>query len=103
MKFTAALFAVGLTTVAAMGALAQTTTAPRPMADDPAVNQRETRNYNALVDSDTSFRARRMRQECDPIESMDLRQQCMDSFGATATNSSGASGARALTPRGTTR
>jgi hypothetical protein len=102
MKLTAALFAIGLTTITAAGALAQTTTRSATV-DDPAVNQRESRNYNALVDSDSSFRARRMRQECDPIESLDLRQQCMDSFGATATTSSGTSGTRPMTPRGTTR
>src|SRR5262249_44840191 len=103
MKFTAALFAAGLPPVLASAALAQTTpttTTNRATVDDPAVNQRETRNYDALVGSDASFRNRRMQQECGPIESPDLKQQCMQSFGAGATTSSGTSGARTLTPRG---
>ncbi len=101
MKFTAALFAVGLTTVIAAAAFAQTTsttTTGRAAVDDPAVNQRESRNYDALVGSDAGFRNQRMHRECDSIESMDLKQQCMQSFGAAATTSSGTSGARTLTP-----
>jgi hypothetical protein len=103
MKFAAALFAVGLTTVLASAAMAQTTTTTttgRATVDDPAVNQRESRNYDALVGSDAAFRNRRMHTECDSIESADLKQQCMQSFGAAATTSSGTSGARTLTPRG---
>ena len=92
----AALFALGLM-VTATGALAQTTT-NRATVDDPAVNQRESRNYDALVNSDGSFRNRRMQTECGSIESPDLKQQCVQSFGAAATTSSGTSGARTLTP-----
>ena len=92
MKLTAAaLFAFGLAT-AATGALAQTTpttTTNRATVDDPAVNQRESRNYDALVGSDSSFRSRRMQTECGSIESADLKQQCMQSFAAPATTSSG--------------
>ncbi len=83
--------------VTATGALAQTTT-NRATVDDPAVNQRESRNYDALVGSDGSFRSRRMQTECGSIESPDLKQQCMQSFGAAATTSSGTSGAKTLTP-----
>ena len=103
MKFTAALFAFGLGTALATGALAQTSTTNtnRAMVDDPTVNQRESRNYDALVGSDSSFRSRRMQTECGSIESVDLKQQCMQSFGAGAANS-GTSGAKPLTPsRGT--
>jgi hypothetical protein len=106
MKLTAALFAVGLATMTAAGAFAQTpktptTTTNRATVDDPAVNQRESRNYDALVGSDSSFRSRRMQTECGSIESPDLKQQCMQSFGAGAATS-GTSGAKPLTPaRGT--
>lgn len=112
MKLTAALFALGLATVTVLATspavqaqtltptmTTPTTTTNRATLDDPAVNMRETQNYNALVGSDSSFRARRMQTECGPIEAADLRQQCMESFGAA---SSGAGGARPLTPaRGT--
>ncbi|MBI3515674.1 MAG: hypothetical protein HY060_16695 [Proteobacteria bacterium] len=88
-----ALLGLGAATLIAPAALAQTPTA-ESLIDNPTVNVRQSQNYSSLVDRDAAFRAQRVRQECDPIESPDLRRQCIDSFGATA--SSGASDGRTM-------
>src|SRR3954466_11975934 len=65
---------------------------PGDSTDNPNANVRASRNYDALVNSSGGFRNQRMHKECDPIEAIDLRQQCYASFGMS-TNSYGASGA----------
>ena len=85
MKPTIALLAIGTAVLIAAPALAQSST-----ADNPQLNVRESQSYNNMVERNSSFRAERIRKECDPIESDDLRRQCIESFGVGATTSSGA-------------
>jgi len=55
-------------------------------AADPAANRKASANYDAVVHSNPQFRAARAHQECDPIDNLDLRAQCVASFdGAPAT------------------
>jgi len=90
MKPLFVLLAVGAMSWMAADAFAQSSTLSNESAD-PQLNRRESRSYDNLVDHDAAFRNQRMHKECDPIESDDLRRQCMDSFSAAAT-SSGSSG-----------
>ncbi len=84
MKFTTTLLAIGTAALLAGPALAQSSA-----ADNPQLNVRESQNYNSMVDHSNSFRAERMRKECDPIQSDDLRRQCIESFGATSSSGAG--------------
>ncbi|MEJ0067504.1 MAG: hypothetical protein WDO24_00665 [Pseudomonadota bacterium] len=93
MKSLFVLFAFAAATWVASDALAQSSSDSAANLN-PELNRRESRSYDNLVDHDSAFRNQRMHRECDPIESDDLRRQCMDSFGATATNSSGSSDQR---------
>jgi len=90
MKPFFALLAVAATTLIAADALAQANS-DAAESPDARANRREAQSYTSLVDHDSAFRARRMRAECDPIQSDDLRRQCIASFGASATNNSGSS------------
>jgi len=83
MKPLFVLLAVGAMTWAAGDALAESSRPSRAEAD-PQMNQRDSRSYDNLVDHDAAFRARRTRQECEPIGSEELRRQCTDSFGSHA-------------------
>ena len=68
---------------------------PGDTSQSPQSNVRASNNYQNLVDSNGAFRNARMRKECGPIASADLRQECMASFGSQ--NSYGSSG---MTDRG---
>ena len=83
-----ALIALGVATLIAPAAFAQTQT-QAGLVDDPSVNVRQSQSYSSLVDHDAAFRNQRMHRECDTIEGADLRRQCMDSFGATASSGAG--------------
>jgi hypothetical protein len=87
--------------------------APIPTPGDdtanPNANVRASQDYDKLVTGDRSFRDQRMHKECDSIDAVDLRQECMASFGSGASNT-GSSGMsdrsgnmarqpRALTPK----
>jgi len=87
MKPLFVLLAVGAAAWIAGDAFAQTSSAESASAD-PQLNRREARDYTNLVDHDAAFRAQRMHKECDPIESDDLRRECINSFNADATASS---------------
>jgi len=47
---------------------------------DPAANRRASASYEAVVHADPRFRDDRAYTECDPIQSLDLRVQCLASF-----------------------
>ena len=70
---TAALVAL----LTAAGATAQ------QMPRDPvaAANVAQSQRYEALVRTDPSFRAKRIAEECDPINDPQLHAQCVASFG----------------------
>jgi hypothetical protein len=44
-------------------------------------NVRDSQRYEGLVQSNPSFRARRMQKECGPISDRQLRGECIASFG----------------------
>ena len=46
----------------------------------PTANRRASANYDAVVHDNPTFRSQRAHIECDPIESADLRQACLNSF-----------------------
>jgi hypothetical protein len=93
MKPLYVLLALGAATWTAGNALAETDSA---MANNPnpAVNRQASRDYSQLVDHDSAFRRKRIHEECDGIESADLRSQCVASFtdGATTINANPGTG-----------
>jgi hypothetical protein len=44
-------------------------------------NMRDSRRYEALVQTNPGFRTHRMRKECGPIDDPQLRSDCVASFG----------------------
>jgi hypothetical protein len=57
---------------------AQTPTPPDPGA--PA-NVRQSQTYEQVLQSNPSFRAKRMQQECGPVTDPELHASCVASFG----------------------
>jgi hypothetical protein len=53
-----------------------------------AANVRQSGQYERAVHSNSSFRAKRIKQECGPINDPQLHQQCVDSFGSEGAASS---------------
>jgi len=51
---------------------------------DPAANRKATASYDAGLRTNPAFRGNREHLECDPIESLDLRAQCLASFDQPA-------------------
>ncbi|MBV8338178.1 MAG: hypothetical protein JO358_22665 [Alphaproteobacteria bacterium] len=47
-----------------------------------AANVRQSEQYEQVLRSNPSFRAKRMQEECGPINDPQLHQQCVESFGA---------------------
>jgi hypothetical protein len=73
---------------AAVMAIAWTLAAEAPAgtaaAADPAANRKSSANYEAVVRGSPGFRANREHVECDGIESLDLKAQCIASFDRPA-------------------
>src|SRR5262249_4130757 len=59
-------------------ASAQTQTPPDPGA---AANIRQSQQYDHAVQSNSVFRAKRVKQECGPITDPELHASCVASFG----------------------
>jgi hypothetical protein len=77
--FRAALAAV-IVLAAVEAALAQ---APMPTNNPEALaNVRESKQYNAVMRSNSSFRQKRMQIECGPITDPQLHASCLASFQA---------------------
>jgi len=53
-----------------------------------AANVRQSGQYERALHSNSSFRAKRIKQECGPINDPQLHQQCVDSFGSGEASSS---------------
>ena len=53
-----------------------------PADQGAAANVRQSEQYEQVLHSNPSFRAKRMQEECGPINDPQLHQQCVDSFGA---------------------
>jgi hypothetical protein len=58
--------------------------AQQKIPPDPgaAANVKQSEQYEQVLHSNPSFRAKRMQEECGPINDPQLHQQCVDSFGA---------------------
>lgn len=57
-----------------------------PMPTNPAAiaNVHQSERYEQVIQSNPSFRAKRMQQECGPITDPQLHQSCVASFGEGA-------------------
>ena len=60
---------------------AQTMTPPDPGA---AANVRQSQTYEQVLRSNSSFRAKRMQEECGPVTDPELHASCVASFGGAA-------------------
>jgi hypothetical protein len=70
--------AAALLIASAAPASAQTQTPPDPGA---AANVRQSQQYEQAVHGNSSFRAKRMQQECGPVTDPELHANCVASFG----------------------
>jgi hypothetical protein len=73
--------AAALTCAVAASASAQTAAPPDPGA---AANVRQSQQYEQVLQSNPSFRAKRMQQECGPVTDPELHANCVASFGGDA-------------------
>jgi hypothetical protein len=55
-----------------------------PPDQGAAANVRQSEQYEQVLHSNPSFRAKRMKEECGPINDPQLHQQCVESFGAVS-------------------
>jgi hypothetical protein len=62
--------------------LAAPATAQIPPDPGAAANVRQSEQYEQVLRSNPSFRAKRMQEECGPINDPQLHQQCVASFAA---------------------
>ena len=62
-------------------ALAMPASAQIPPDPGAAANVRQSQQYEQVLRSNPSFRAKRMQQECGPVTDPELHQQCVASFG----------------------
>ena len=56
-----------------------------PRSESAEQNVRESEQYERLLCTNPSFRAKRIAQECGPITDPQLHQQCVASFGGDGT------------------
>ncbi len=73
--------AAALVTGFAAGASAQSQTPRDPGA---AANVRQSQQYEQVLKSNSTFRTKRMQQECGPITDPQLHESCVASFGGGA-------------------
>ena len=78
LKYLLTTMAAGALIAVALPASAQKIP-PDPGA---AANVRQSEQYEQVLRSNPSFRAKRMKEECGPINDPELHQQCVASFGA---------------------
>jgi hypothetical protein len=80
----------GLATALVIGAAGpaatQTSTPPDPGA---AANVRQSQQYEQAINSNPSFRAKRMQQECGPVTDPQLHASCVASFGGDGAPAAG--------------
>lgn len=51
------------------------------LQEESARNQRTSADYQAAIRTNPSFRAKRIEQECGPIEDAALKRDCLATFG----------------------
>jgi hypothetical protein len=64
--------------------VAGTAAAQRGGGESAEQNVRQSRQYESLVCSNAAFRAKRIQQECGPINDPQLHQSCLASFDCGA-------------------
>lgn len=72
------MLAAALVIAAVAHSSAQSQTPPDPGA---AANVRQSQQYDQVLRSNSSFRAKRMQQECGPVTDPELHANCIASFG----------------------
>jgi hypothetical protein len=74
------------TCLAAAGLMlvAGTASAQRAAGESAEQNVRQSQQYESLVCSNAAFRAKRIQQECGPINDPQLHQSCLASFDCGA-------------------
>jgi hypothetical protein len=75
MSYRSSLFLAAVLTVGAAAAWAQA-----PGNESASQNVKESEAYDRLICSNPSFRAKRIAQECGPINDPQLHQSCLASF-----------------------
>jgi hypothetical protein len=65
-------------TVSLSGGSSAQQTPPDPGA---AANVKQSQTYEQVLQSNSSFRAKRMQQECGPVTDAELHASCVASFG----------------------
>lgn len=65
-------------TVSLSGGASAQQTPPDPGA---AANVKQSQTYEQVLQSNSSFRAKRMQQECGPVTDPELHASCVASFG----------------------
>lgn len=65
-------------TVSLSGGASAQQTPPDPGA---AANVKQSQTYEQVLQSNSSFRAKRMQQECGPVTDPELHANCVASFG----------------------
>ena len=65
-------------TASLSGGVSAQQTPPDPGA---AANVKQSQTYEQVLNSNPSFRAKRMQQECGPITDAELHASCVTSFG----------------------
>jgi hypothetical protein len=75
-RYASMIPALGLIVAVAGAASAQ----PAPKDPGAAANVRQSQQYEQVLNSNRSFRAKRMQQECGPITDPELHSQCVASF-----------------------
>jgi hypothetical protein len=66
--------------VLALGAASTSTMAQMPRSETPQQNVRESRQYEQLVCTNAAFRAKRIAQECGPLQGSQFHDSCVASF-----------------------
>ena len=56
-----------------------------PSDPGAAANVRQSQQYEQVLNSNSSFRAKRMQQECGPVTDPELHASCVASFGGDGT------------------
>jgi len=91
-KYLLTMFAAGALITFALPASAQKI----PADPGAAANVKQSEQYEQALHGNSSFREKRMKEECGPINDPELHQQCVASFGG---ESAPRKGKKASTPQ----
>lgn len=98
MRYAPLVFALALTGAAGMAA-AQTPDNPN---ETPQQNVRQSQQYQQLLCTNAAFRAKRIAQECGPLQGSQFYDSCVASFNCSSNQPTGANW-RQVPPSQTTK